>query len=77
MLEHNPPAEFLVIGEKKNPHAKTQSRLPPSSHIPLLWRTSRPMSPFSYVGQGRKEKTGNHRGQSMGQSTILAVRYFE
>src|SRR6201987_6171800 len=33
----------------------TQSRLPPASRIPLLWRTGRPISPFSYVGQGRRD----------------------
>jgi len=26
-----------------------------------LWRTSRPVSPFSYVGQGRKGKAKFHR----------------
>ena len=33
-----------------------QSRLPPSLK---LWRTSRPIAPFSYVGQGGK---GAERG---------------
>src|SRR5580704_13755400 len=27
---------------------------------PQLWRTSRPISPFSYVGQGHKAKTEFH-----------------
>jgi hypothetical protein len=43
------------LGEPaRKTHAKPQSRLPPSSHIALLWRTSRPIS-FSYVGHGRKD----------------------
>src|SRR5260221_14570382 len=32
----------------------TQSRLPAPSRTPTLWRTGRPIFPFSYVGQGRK-----------------------
>src|SRR5258708_34743563 len=32
----------------------TQSRLPAPSRTPTLWRTGRPVFPFSYVGQGRK-----------------------
>src|SRR5258708_28972520 len=40
----------------------TQSRLPAPSRTPTLWRTGRPVSPFSYVGQGRRGGGRDARG---------------
>ena len=45
------PRMGTANGHEQKSHAKAQSRLPPSLK---LWTTSRPISPFSFVGQGRK-----------------------
>jgi hypothetical protein len=44
----------------------TQGRLPSSSHIRLLWRTSRPISPYSYGGQDAAVLGCTRRGDPIG-----------
>jgi phospholipid transport system substrate-binding protein len=68
-MDTNGNREWTRMNANKS-HAKPQSSLPPSLK---LWRTSRPISPFSFVGQGRKGMTalGNGRRTSIRIATVI------
>jgi hypothetical protein len=77
--EHKNNREWTRINAKMKSRAKQTSSVVPRP--PQLWRTSRPTSSFSYVGQGRKREAKEGvvalSGERVDKSRLSGLRWRE